>query len=82
MDPGSIPWGKFTDIKIFNKVLCHFLDPGEQVEAYEGYVGHPDKIKCPQIWLRSGQCREGEGVPRDAEWVAKKMGGPLPGISA
>jgi hypothetical protein len=36
------------DFKIFNKVLHHFLDPGEQVEAKEGYVGHPNKIKCPQ----------------------------------
>ncbi len=45
---GSYPAGKFTDIKILNKVLHHFLDPGEQVEANKGYVGHPDKIKCPQ----------------------------------
>jgi hypothetical protein len=44
---GPYPVGKFTDIKIFNKVLRHFLGPGEQVEANKGYVGHPDKIKCP-----------------------------------
>jgi len=44
---GPYPAGKYTDIKIFNKVLCHFLDPGERVEADEGYAGHPDKIKCP-----------------------------------
>jgi hypothetical protein len=44
---GPYPAGKYTDIKIFNKVLHHFLDPGEQVEADEGYVGHPNKIKCP-----------------------------------
>jgi hypothetical protein len=36
------------DIKILKKDFCHFLDPGEQVEANEGYVGHPSKIKCPQ----------------------------------
>jgi hypothetical protein len=42
------PMGKYNDIAIFNKVLHHFLDPGERVEADEGYVGHPDKIKCPQ----------------------------------
>jgi hypothetical protein len=34
-------------IKNFNKVLCHFLDPSKQVEADEGYAGHPDKVKCP-----------------------------------
>jgi len=28
-------------------VLRHFLEPGERVEADEGYRGHPDKIKCP-----------------------------------
>jgi len=40
------PAGKYTDIKIFNKVLRNFLEPGEPVEADEGYHGHPDKIKC------------------------------------
>ncbi len=42
---GPYPAGKFTDIKIFNKVLHHFLDLGEQVKANNGYVGHADKIK-------------------------------------
>jgi hypothetical protein len=65
---GPYPAGKFTDIKIFNKVLRHFLDPGERVEANEGYVGHPNKIKCPQNvgnpaekWAMQGRvraCRE------------------------
>ncbi len=45
---GPYPVGKYTDINIFNKVLHHFLDPGEQVEADKGYVRHPNKIKCPQ----------------------------------
>ena len=40
--------GKFTNIKIFNKVLRNFLEPGERVEADEGYRGHPDKLKCPE----------------------------------
>ena len=39
--PVSIP------LYFLNKVLCHFLEPGELVEADEGYRGHPDKIKCP-----------------------------------
>jgi hypothetical protein len=29
------------------KVLRHFLEPGERVEADNGYVGAADKIKCP-----------------------------------
>jgi len=44
---GPYPAGKYTDIKIFNKILWNFLEPGERVEADEGYRGHPDKIKCP-----------------------------------
>ncbi len=58
------PAGKYNDIKIFNKVLNHFLDPGEQAEADEGYVGYPDKIKCPQNvgnpaekWAMQGRVR-------------------------
>jgi hypothetical protein len=45
---GPYPMVKFIDVKIFNKVLHHFLDPGKQVKANDGYIGHPDKIKCPQ----------------------------------
>ncbi len=44
--------------------MHHFLDPGEQVEAEEGYVGHLDIIKCPQNvgnpaekWLMQGRVR-------------------------
>ena len=45
---GPYPAGKYTDIKIFNKVLRNFLELGKWVEAdEEGYRGHPDKIKCP-----------------------------------
>ena len=44
---GPYPAGKYTDIKIFNKVLRNFLEPGERVEADEGYRGHHDKTKCP-----------------------------------
>ena len=44
---GPYPAGRFNDIAIFNKVLRHFLEPGERVEADNGYVGTADKIKCP-----------------------------------
>jgi hypothetical protein len=61
---GPYPVGKYTDIKTFNKVLHHFLDPGEQVKADKGYPGHPDKIKCPQNvgdpaekWAMQGRVR-------------------------
>ncbi len=45
---GPYPAGKYTNIRFFNKVLHHFLEPGKQVEANEGYCSHPDKIKCPR----------------------------------
>jgi len=44
---GPYPAGKYTDITIFNKVLTHFLEPGEWVVADEGYTGYADKIVCP-----------------------------------
>jgi hypothetical protein len=56
--------GKYNDIAIFKKVLRHFLDPGEQVKADKGYVGHLDKIKYPQNvgntaekWAMQGRVR-------------------------
>ncbi len=61
---GPYPTGKYNDIVIFNKDLRHFLDPGEQIEADEGHVRHPDKIKCPQNvdntaekWVMQGMVR-------------------------
>ena len=39
--------GKYTDIKIYNKGLRNFLQPGERVEADDGYPGHPEKNECP-----------------------------------
>jgi hypothetical protein len=44
---GPYPARCFNDIAIFNKVLRHFLEPGERVEADNGYDGAADKIKCP-----------------------------------
>jgi hypothetical protein len=41
------PADKYNDIKIFNSVLHHYLEPGKCVEADNGYVGHAAKIKCP-----------------------------------
>ena len=45
---GPYPAGKWPDIKIFNAVLSHFLEPGERVEADGGYRGQVDEIKCPK----------------------------------
>jgi len=44
---GPYPAGSFNDVKIFNKVLHHWLDPGKRVEAGNGYVSCADKVKCP-----------------------------------
>ena len=44
---GPYPAGAWPDIKIFLNCLVGHLLPGERVEADNGYVGHPDKIMCP-----------------------------------
>ena len=44
---GPYPAGVWPDLKIFLNTLTSHLLPGERVEADNGYVGHPDKIKCP-----------------------------------
>ncbi len=44
---GPYPAGAWPDLKIFNNVLAHCLEPGECVEADYGYVGRPNKVKCP-----------------------------------
>jgi len=46
---GPYPAGAWPDIKIFLNCLMGHLLPGKRVEADKGYVGHPDKIKCPNI---------------------------------
>jgi hypothetical protein len=61
---GPYPAGKYTDIKIFNKVLRNFLEPGERVEADEGYRGHPDKIKCPGNYVNPAENRAMQGRVR------------------
>jgi hypothetical protein len=51
---GNLVWveGPYTadasnDVNFFSGVLSHCLEPGERLEADNGYVGHTDKIKCP-----------------------------------
>jgi hypothetical protein len=44
---GPYPTGAWPDIKIFLNTLAGHLLPGKHVEADNGYVGHPDEIKCP-----------------------------------
>ncbi len=44
---GPYPAGRWTDVKIFDDVLSNLLEPGERVEADNGYVGRADKVKCP-----------------------------------
>ena len=44
---GPYPAGRWTDVKIFVDVLSNLPEPGERVEADNGYVGRADKEKCP-----------------------------------
>ena len=61
---GPYPAGKFTDIAIFNSVLANCLEPGERVEADNGYVGLPDKIKCPNNDCNPAENRVMQGITR------------------
>jgi len=40
---GPYPAGKYTEIKIFIKVLRNFLEPGERVKATKGTAATPTK---------------------------------------
>ena len=52
---GDICWisgphqpGLWNDVEIFRSSLVTFLDPGERVEADDGYIGEaPLRVKCP-----------------------------------
>ena len=57
--------GKYTNIKIFNKVFQNFLKPGERVKTNEGFGSHLNKIKFPENpansvenWAMQGRVRE------------------------
>jgi hypothetical protein len=46
---GPYPAGRWNDIAIFRNALKSMLDPGERVEADDGYRGEsPGFVKCPQ----------------------------------
>jgi hypothetical protein len=61
---GPYPAGKYTDIEFFNSVLANCLEPGERVEANNGYVGRPDKIKCPNNDCNPVENRVMQGIAR------------------
>ena len=44
---GPYPAGAWPDINIFLNSLAGHLLSGERVQAGNDYVGHPNKIKCP-----------------------------------
>ncbi len=61
---GPYPAGAWNDIKFFNNVLSCCLEPGECVEANNGYVGHADKIKCPNNNCNPVENLEMQGMAR------------------
>jgi hypothetical protein len=78
MDQGPYPAGRFNVIAIFNKVLRHFLEPGERVEAYNGYVGAADKIKCARTirvtWWKIRGCSPEQGIASRQSTDASRYG--------
>ena len=61
---GNLVWVSYTDIAIFNNLLANCLKPGERVEADNGYVGRPDKIKCPNNDCNPAENRVMQGIAR------------------
>ena len=61
---GEIVWingpyecGMWNDLQIFRNSLMSHLEPGERVEADDGYIGeHPQHIKCPRGFANDPQC--------------------------
>ena len=50
------PWkpGVYNDVMIFREALATWLEPGERVEADDGYVGEaPLRVKCPKSMTES-----------------------------
>jgi hypothetical protein len=83
---GNLVWiqgpytaGEHTDIKIFNKVLRNFFEPGERVES-RGRRGLPISGKRRESGGEWGNAGEGEGTSQNAEWAAEELGDPLPGL--
>jgi hypothetical protein len=74
---GPYPAGKYTDIKIFNKVLRNFLEPGERVEAVRGTAATLTKSNAGQgrkSGGESGDAGEVKGTSRDANGRLKNWG--------
>ena len=69
---------------MFNKVLTHFLELGECLEADDGYVGRVDKFKCPkksgQSAGEAGYAGEGKNASLDTGWMAQELGDSCPGL--
>jgi hypothetical protein len=58
---GPYPASKYTNIKIINMVLRHFLKLGKRVKANKGYCGNTEKIKCPGNNTNSAEKRVMQG---------------------
>lgn len=60
------PWkpGVYNDVMIFREALATWLEPGERVEADDGYVGEaPLRVKCPKSMTE----------PAEKEAMAKRV---------
>ena len=61
---GEIVWingpyecGIWNNLQIFRNSLMSHLEPGERVEADDGYIGeHPQHIKCPRGFANDPEC--------------------------
>jgi hypothetical protein len=63
----------WNDIKIFRDFLMSNLDPGERVEADDGYVGEaPRHVKCPMSFANPLKNRRMQAIVRSRHETIKK----------
>jgi hypothetical protein len=74
----------WNDIIFFNNVLSHCLEPGKHIEADNGYVGHIDKVKCPNNGCNPLENLGMQGTARSCHKTIngrlKKFGHPGEGV--
>ncbi len=69
---GPYPAGAWNNIKCFTLVLSHCLELGKLVEADNGYVGHANKIKCPNNDCNPAQNLGMQGAARSHHEMLKE----------
>jgi hypothetical protein len=70
---GPFPCGRNPDITIFRKALLSHLNPGERVEADDGYIGDaPQYVKCPKAFTNPVETERMQQLVRNRQETVNK----------